>query len=225
MIRIPAAARARAISGRFPKSSSISALGALWNAYRSMAALMVSPMTPVIAVARKSSFRQGHVAFHEEKYVSLPGPPEIDDHREHRTGMEHHEKQGHFRCGGVQTEDLLGDDHVGGARYRQKLREALNDRQNSDREDEVQDHTSKVGSTVVFFNAERRKFRQLYHGSRGKSIEDEGRREEPGDEGRPFPRNRVRGHWDDRPFGTWARGEGPIEIYGLRVHILLNARQ
>jgi hypothetical protein len=49
---------------------------------------------------------------------AAPLSPEIGDHREHGAGMQHHEEQRHGGRGRVETEQLLGDDHVCGARYR-----------------------------------------------------------------------------------------------------------
>ena len=61
---------------------------------------------------------------------ALPLVPEVDDHREHGSGVQHDQDQGHLRRGGIEPEQLLRDDHVRGAGDRQKLRETLNDRQN-----------------------------------------------------------------------------------------------
>jgi hypothetical protein len=58
---------------------------------------------------------------------AAPLAPEIGDDGEHGAGMQHHQEQRHRRRGRVEPEELLGDDHVRGARYRQKLRQALND--------------------------------------------------------------------------------------------------
>jgi len=61
-----------------------------------------------------------------------PGTPEIDDDREHRPGMKHHEEQCHVGRSRVESEQLFREDDVRRARDGQQFRQPLDDREDQD---------------------------------------------------------------------------------------------
>lgn len=61
-----------------------------------------------------------------------PVAPEVNDHGEHRAGVEHDEEQRHGGRGGIETEELLHDDDVGGTGNGEEFGEALDDGEDDD---------------------------------------------------------------------------------------------
>ena len=58
-----------------------------------------------------------------------PGRPRIRNHGEHRAGMQHDQKKGHLRIGGIQLQEFFDDDDVGRTRDGLQLGGALNQSQ------------------------------------------------------------------------------------------------
>src|SRR5260370_853078 len=70
------------------------------------------------SLATPSNMPGGIVALERKrilKNADTPSPPKEHDDGEHGACVEHHQKQCHRRRGGIQAQQLLGDDHMGRA--------------------------------------------------------------------------------------------------------------
>ena len=131
-IRSPTAASAPAISHRLPKMSSICASGCPRRATFSMSFCRPRPTMPVATVAMTTCLQVSTNAPGRREIIAPPLLPEIEDHREHRARVQHHEQEGHLRLGGVEAEQLFGHDDVRRTGHRQQFAESLDDGEQED---------------------------------------------------------------------------------------------